>query len=150
MPRPRMIDGVRMPHGHCDSEPRDEGAYDRFFICLARRCNIADAAERSGVSFAEVIDRFGKDAGFMRRNAEALDLAYALLEWEMLERARFGNPDPKAFNDANSLRMLARHRAERAGEGQAMKRVRPARLDSIVARLSPALKTIEQQGDTGG
>ena len=129
-------------------------AAERFFAALADCCNVTDAARRSGIAI-QTVDQWARTIpGFSERWERSLGLAYDRLELELLERARFGNPDPKIYNDAHAFRMLARHRSE----GQAISTaVNPgmgdARLRDIMARLRPAIEAREvslEEAQEGG
>jgi hypothetical protein len=68
-----------------------------FFRELSMVCNVSSALRRSGLA-GDVYKRRRNDPAFRRRWEEAIDESYALLELEMLERARFGEsrPGPKS------------------------------------------------------
>lgn len=68
-----------------------------FFRELSMVCNVSSALRRSGLA-GDVYKRRRHDPAFRRRWEEAIDESYALLELEMLERARSGEnrPAPKS------------------------------------------------------
>ena len=67
-----------------------------FFRELATVCNVSSALRACGMfrRSREVYDRRRTDAPFRTRWEAAIDEGYALLDLEMLERARFGNHRP--------------------------------------------------------
>ena len=67
-----------------------------FFRELATVCNVSSALRACGMSrrSSDVYDRRRNDASFRARWEAAVDEGYALLDLEMLERARFGSNRP--------------------------------------------------------
>lgn len=67
-----------------------------FFRELATVCNVSSALRACGMfrRSSEVYDRRRDDSSFRARWEAAVDEGYALLDLEMLERARFGNNRP--------------------------------------------------------
>ena len=95
-----------------------------------------------------MLEKMARDCpSFAERWNQALAIAYDRLEWEMLERARFGNPDPKRYNDAHALRLLTRHHGERQKSSVQDEGVpiAPVRLDAIMLRLRPMVEAIEKK-----
>lgn len=72
-----------------------------FFRELATVCNVSSALRACGLSrrSSEAYDRRREDASFRFRWEAAIDEGYALLELEMLERARFGDNRPPPGNE---------------------------------------------------
>ncbi|MEA3040058.1 MAG: hypothetical protein QOE79_2571 [Sphingomonadales bacterium] len=68
-----------------------------FFNELATVCNVSSALRVSGLASdsRSVYERRRTEPDFRRRWDEAVAEGYALLELEMLERARFGSKRPK-------------------------------------------------------
>ncbi|MFL6861469.1 MAG: hypothetical protein ACJ8DZ_00545 [Allosphingosinicella sp.] len=68
-----------------------------FFNELATVCNVSSALRLSGLASdsRSVYERRRTEPEFRRRWDEAVAEGYALLELEMLERARFGDKRPK-------------------------------------------------------
>lgn len=119
---------------------------DRFFDELSSCCNVVEAARRSGMTLDEVSAHARDDPLYAERWQAALTAAYHALELEMLERARFGNPDAKKYNDAFSLRLLLQHRAEQASAAPTGPAVSRTRLQSLTDRLRPAIEAAEKNG----
>lgn len=67
-----------------------------FFRELATVCNVSSALRACGMvrRSRDVYDRRRDDAPFRARWEAAIDEGYALLDLDMLERARFGNNRP--------------------------------------------------------
>ncbi len=73
-----------------------------FFRELATVCNVSSALRACGMfrRSRDVYDRRRTDSGFRARWESAVDEGYALLDLEMLERARFGNNRPPPQSEA--------------------------------------------------
>lgn len=73
-----------------------------FFRELATVCNVSSALRACGMfrRSRDVYDRRRAEAAFRARWEAAVDEGYALLDLEMLERARFGNNRPPPRTEA--------------------------------------------------
>ncbi len=115
-----------------------------FFDTLVETCRIEDAFAASGLQ-AQDLHALDEEE-FTQSWRAALRRAYQLLELEMLARARFGNADPKMFNDAHGLRMIAQFRAH-DGYGPSpsvIGGVPTERLQCITSQIAGAVQDIEQ------
>ena len=72
-----------------------------FFRELATVCNVSSALRACGLfrRSSEVYDRRREDPRFRARWEAAVDEGYALLDLEMLERARFGSNRPPPLTE---------------------------------------------------
>jgi hypothetical protein len=98
-----------------------------FFRELTMVCNVSSALRKAGLMShsARVYDRRRQDARFRAQWDEAIAESYALLELEMLERARFGDSRPKprtevekklrAIPDSLGLQLLKLYQARVKG-----------------------------------
>lgn len=107
-----------------------------FFRELTTICNVSSALRKAkllGASF-QVYERRRKDPAFRAAWDAAIDESYAMLEVEMLGRARFGDDRPAAETEAErrlreipnglALQLLRLHQSRKAREAAAP---RPAR-----------------------
>ena len=104
---------------------------ETFFRELSTLCNVSSAlraAKLTGQS-STAYDRRRRDAAFRARWQETIEQSYALLELEMLERARFGQGRPAATSEVEKalrevptslgLQLLKMHQAGAKGRGTA-------------------------------
>jgi hypothetical protein len=97
-----------------------------FFRELATVCNVSAALKACGMfrDKSKVYDRRKEDARFRAKWEQAIDEGYALLDLEMLERARFGGNRPAPLTEvekrlrdvptALGLQLLKLHHARKA------------------------------------
>lgn len=116
-----------------------KGKEAAFFRELATICNVRSALRKArlpGTSF-QLYERRRSDPAFREAWEAAIDESYALLELEMLERARFGDNRPEPATEAErrlreipnglALQLLRLHQSRKARDAAAPRpaRVRP-------------------------
>lgn len=90
----------------------------RFLARLAETSNVTAAAAQAQVQLSRVYKEKRDDGEFAARWREALCEGYDLLEIEVLQRLRFGEPKEVGakFDNATALRLLSQHRETVARE----------------------------------
>jgi hypothetical protein len=133
---------------------------ERFLEELGRSLNVRHSAARIGMSVSSAYRRKQRDPAFARAWAEALDMAYAELEMELLRQSLEGSVRTEEVRDGDgvlkqvktvrsyphglAVRLLMAHReevlafrlasAQRQGEADVGARVR-AHMDLVRARI---------------
>lgn len=117
-----------------------------FFRELATVCNVSSALRACGMSghSSDVYDRRREDPRFRSRWEAAVDEGYAMLDLEMLERARFGSnrPPPRTEVEkrlrqvptALGLQLLKLYHARRAKAAPAPASAAAKRIDGAKLR----------------
>ncbi len=133
---------------------------ETFFEVLAESCNVRKASAAAGMAHSSAYKRKQRDAPFMARWGEALDIGLDQVEMGLINRAIEGTqtrtvqigPDGElqyerlvtTFNDPTAIHLVRQHRPEveavrrrQAQEAQAADGITQARalLDGIRARL---------------
>jgi hypothetical protein len=101
----RYMAGEGKPIANGRSKPSARWSREKeaiFFRELAMICNVRSALKAAGLAreSRQVYERRKLDPDFRIAWEEAIDQSYAMLELEMLERARFGDARPAAETEA--------------------------------------------------
>ena len=135
---------------------------EAFFSELAQVCNVTKALHEAklGTSTAPVYKRLKKDAEFRAQFDEAIAQGFAMLELEMLERARHGDNRPEPATAAEkklretgtgtAIHLLRTYHARVKGTKASASPQRPMRgaklRDALEARLAEISRRLGGEG----